>query len=374
MKNNAVRGTNVIKLSQMVINGENTKNAYMAGLYNGEPYVSGEQPGPGVVKLNTNENPYPPSPKVSEALGTAEVPKMRLYPDGDSAGLREAIAEILGVGTENVFAGNGSDEVLALAYQAFFSGKDNILTPDISYGFYPVWGDIYSVDSKILPLKDDFTIDVSAYRDSNGVIIANPNAPTGIALSLPDVEEIVRSNPNGVVIIDEAYIDFAGIESAIKLIGKYDNLLVVRTFSKSYSLAGLRVGFAVGEKSLISALRMMKDAFNSYPLGYLAQTVGKVAILDVEHWECTRKKIMATRDETAARLREMGFCVLDSQSNFLFVETEDAKEMYDYLYANNILVRYWDRPRINRFLRVTIGTDAEMEAFLECIGKRTRLK
>jgi histidinol-phosphate aminotransferase len=340
------------------------------------PYVAGLQPKDnGWIKLNTNENPYPPSPKVIEALKNADLESLRLYPDGNSGELRDAIAENLGVGIGNVFAGNSSDEVLALAFQAFFGGKKNVLMPDISYGFYPVWSAMYDVGMKIIPLGEDFTINPNDYKNSDGVIIANPNAPTGVALTLAEVEEIVKNNPNGVVLVDEAYIDFANVESAVVLNDNYENLLVARTFSKSYSLAGLRVGYAAGGKELIAGLQTIKNAYNSYPLGMLAQSGAKAAVRDVDYWNETRKRIIETRDKTAARLRKMGYNVLDSQTNFLFVEAENAKrakELYEYLFANKILARYWDKPRINRFFRVSIGTDAEMEAFLNCIEKQTK--
>ena len=338
-----------------------------------KPYVAGIQPeGGGWIKLNTNENPYPPSPKVAAALREAEASELRLYPNADSASLCEAIAGNLGIGAENVFAGNGSDEVLALAYQAFFSGKQNVLTPDISYGFYPVWNQMYEVSATYVPLRDDYSIRAADYKGSNGVIIANPNAPTGIALGLPEIEEITAANPSGVVMVDEAYIDFADVRSAVALIGKYENLLVVRTFSKSHSLAGLRVGFAVGGRRLIEALRMMKDSFNSYPLGRLPQMLAKAAIEDAGYWEDTRLRIIRTREETAARLRGMGYNVLGSGANFLFMECGDAKGIYENLLAGRILVRYWEKHRIDRFLRVTVGLDSEMEEFIRCIGKLTK--
>jgi len=334
------------------------------------PYVAGLQPrDPGWIKLNTNENPYPPSPKVTEALANADFNSLRLYPDGDSGGLSGAIAKTFGVGKENVFCGNSSDEVLALAYQAFLSGKDNVLTPDISYGFYPVWNEMYDVSAKILPLDDNYAINADDYRDGNGVIFANPNAPTGMALTLAEIERITRNNPNGAVIIDEAYMDFAQVENAVSLTKKYENLLIARTFSKSHSLAGLRVGFAVGSKALIGGLQRMKDAFNSYPLDMLAQIGAKAAILDVEYWNMTRNKIIATRNKTTEELRKLGYTVLDSHANFLFMRAENAKKFYEHLAANKVLVRYWDKPRINGFLRVTVGTDAEMEGFLQCVKR-----
>jgi histidinol-phosphate aminotransferase len=334
------------------------------------PYVAGLQPQEaGWVKLNTNENPYPPSPKVIETLANANMEVLKLYPDGNSGELREAAAGNLAVGAENIFCGNGSDEVLALAFQAFFSGKENVLTPDISYGFYPVWSTMYDVSAKILPLDGNFTINADDYRNGNGVIIANPNAPTSVALTYAEIEDITRNNKNGVVIVDEAYIDFAQVQSVVPLTSKYENLLVVRTFSKSYSLAGLRVGFAVGNKTLIDGLQKVKSAFNSYPLGILEQRGAKAAILDAEHWDKTRNRVKATRDKTAQELRKLGYNALDSHTNFLFVNAANAKALYEHLFKNKVLVRYWDKPRINEFLRVSIGTDADMEAFIQCVKR-----
>jgi histidinol-phosphate aminotransferase len=335
------------------------------------PYVAGFQPGePDWVKLNTNENPYFPSPKVAEAIANANIEQLRLYPDGNCSLLREAIAERNNLNVENIFCGNGSDEVLALAYQAFFSGRHNILTPDISYGFYPVWSQMYDVTEKIIPVENDYSINAEHYKNGNGVIIANPNAPTSKALSQNEIEQIVKQNPAGVVLIDEAYIDFTAIESAVPLIDKYENLLVVQTFSKSYSLAGLRVGYAMGSKILIDGLQRIKDAFNSYPLGMLEQKAAAAAILDVEYWNITREKIILTRDKTIKRLQAMGYEVFDSHTNFIFFKTkneETAKNLYEHLLKNKILVRYWQKPRLSEFLRVSIGTDNEMEAFIKCV-------
>jgi histidinol-phosphate aminotransferase len=335
--------------------------------------VAGLQP-PGVdwIKLNTNENPYPPSHKVVDALKNIDFAGLRLYPDSESRGLREAIAEKFGVRMENVFVGNGSDEVLALAFQAFLCDKKNVLMPDISYAFYQVWSAMFSVGVNTVPISDGFNIDADDYKNGAGVVIANPNAPTGIALPLAEVEKIARNNPDGVVIIDEAYIDFARVESAAALIDKYDNLLVVRTFSKSYSLAGLRVGFAIGGQYLIDGLNRVKNSFNSYPLDTPAQIGAKAAVCDVDYWNETIKRIVETRDRTAMKLRGLGYNVLDSQANFLFMEAGNAKELYESLYAEKILVRYWNQPKISGFLRVSIGSDAEMEAFIKCIERQTK--
>jgi len=339
------------------------------------PYIAGLQPQEdGWVKLNTNENPYPPTPGVYEALGRMDIAKLRLYPDGDSRALKEAIAANLRLNAENIFCGNGSDEVLALAFQAFFSGKCNVQTPDISYGFYPVWGKMYDVGLNFLPLGDDFSINPKDYKGANGVIIANPNAPTSLALRLCDIEQIVTQNPNGVVLIDEAYIDFADVESAVNLVkgGKYKNLLVVRTFSKSHALAGMRVGYAIGNPGLIDALCRVRDTFNSYPLDMLAQTAAIAAIEGLMYLEASTKGIVATRDKTAHSLRNMGYTVLPSQTNFLFItNTPVAGSLYQYLLENKILARYWDTPKLKECLRVSIGTDSDMEVFLSCVQEFT---
>ena len=338
------------------------------------PYVAGLQPQePGWVKLNTNESPYPPSPKVREALEKIDVARLRLYPDNDSAILREAIAADLNISPENIFCGNGSDEVLALAFQAFFSGKTNVFAPDISYGFYPVWGQIYDVGLKQIPLCDDFSLDTEDYKSANGVIIANPNAPTGLALGLFDVEKILLQNPKGVVLVDEAYIDFADVKSAVSLM-KYENLLVVRTFSKSHALAGLRVGYAIGNPKLIDALRRVRDAFNSYPLDMLAQTVATPAVQDRPYLQKTVNDVIATRDKTIASLQKMGYKVIPSQTNFLLMAAPDAEGLYNHLFKHKILARYWSTPRLKNYLRVSIGTNSDMEAFLQCVQEYTNAK
>ncbi|MCL2827523.1 MAG: aminotransferase class I/II-fold pyridoxal phosphate-dependent enzyme [Oscillospiraceae bacterium] len=332
------------------------------------PYVAGIQPQePGWIKLNTNENPYPPSPRVLEAISRADIGRLRLYPDGDSNTLCQQIATHLPIPAEYVFAANSSDEVLAFAFGGFFSGKANVMTPDISYGFYPVWAEMYDAGTNIMPLRADYTIDPHAYKGADGVILANPNAPTGIALSLDKIETIIRQNQDSVVIIDEAYIDFAAVESAVNLVETYENLLVIRTFSKSHSLAGLRVGYAVGQPHLIDGLQRMKNAFNSYPLDMLAQMAAAAAISDRAYWDETRSRIIQTREQTSYRLCELGYPSLPSQANFLFVRAERAKALYDFLLEHKILVRYWSKSRLDQFLRVTMGTDEEMEAFLSCV-------
>ena len=332
------------------------------------PYVAGLQPqGDGWVKLNTNENPYPPSPQVLAAIKGAKIDCLRLYPDGDSSILCKSIADSLHLPLEQIFIGNSSDEVLALAFAAFFRAKDSVFMPEISYGFYPVWSQLFDVGATRIPLEADFTIHPGAYRDAKGVILANPNAPTSLALTLEEIEEIVRQNPAGVVLIDEAYIDFANVESAVKLIPKYENLLVVRTFSKSHSLAGLRVGYALGQAPLIQGLQRVKNAFNSYPLDMLAQIGAKAAIQDRAYFHETRRKIIATRDRVSVELCKLNYPPLLSQTNFLFVQAKEAKALYEHLLAHQILVRYWNTPRLSDFLRVTLGRDEEMEAFLTCV-------
>ena len=348
------------------------------------PYVPGEQPRDGAyIKLNTNENPYPPSPKVFEAISEA-TSRLRLYPDPESTELRDAYAELVGLQRENVFVGNGSDEVLATAFQAFFEGKSNVLMPDITYSFYPVYCNMYNVKALEIPVREDMTVDPHMYVDqsmdsnidpngkplNSGVIIANPNAPTSIALGLSDIEEIVKSNKDSVVLIDEAYVDFGG-ESAVSLINRYNNLLVVSTLSKSRSLAGLRVGFAAGSPELISAMDTVKNSFNSYPVDVLAQKGARAALLDREYFEETTAKIIKTREWTKEQLLNLGFNVLESKANFLFIEHREcqAKDIFQTLKEKKILVRYFDKPRIDNYLRVTIGTDEEMEEFVRVLER-----
>ncbi len=334
------------------------------------PYVPGEQPKDGVyIKLNTNENAYQPSPKVKEALNNLDVSKLRLYPDPESTKLRETMAEVLGVNKENIFVGNGSDEVLAIAFQTFFMEKDNILMPDISYSFYLVYSDMYNVKAKTVPLNDNFTININDYLvPNNGIIIANPNAPTSISLSRDEIETIVKNNPKSVVIIDEAYVDFGG-ETVVSLINKYNNLLVIRTLSKSYSLAGLRVGFAIGNEELIKGMNKIKDSFNSYPIDFVAQTLAIEAIKDIEYFDKTRNMIIDTKQRTKEQLEKIGFTVLDSKTNFLFImhKNKKAEDIFNYLRENKVLVRFFNKPKTDNWLRVTIGTDEQMDRFIKII-------
>jgi histidinol-phosphate aminotransferase len=333
------------------------------------PYVPGEQPRiANLVKLNTNENPYPPSPAVLAAIRAElgdDAARLRLYPDPNADLLKGAIARHHGIEARQVFVGNGSDEVLALAFQALLRHEAPLLFPDITYSFYPVYCGLYGVDHETVPLAADFSIDPAGYcgRRCGGVIFPNPNAPTGRLLALDAVERIVAANPDAVVVVDEAYVDFGGT-SAIPLVARHDNLLVVHTLSKSRSLAGLRVGFAVGHPDLIEALERVKNSFNSYPLDRLA-IVGAVAAIEDGAWfaECC-DKVIATRDRLTADLSSLGFDVLPSAANFIFARhrQRDAAELAAALRQRGIIVRHFKLPRIDQFLRITVGTDAECAA------------
>lgn len=332
------------------------------------PYVAGEQPkNRKLIKLNTNENPFPPSPKVEEALkGLTE--KLRLYPDMESTQLREAIAQVNGVAPENVFCGNGSDEVLAFAFAAFFAGK-TVAAPDITYSFYPVYANLFGAAYKTVALKDDFTVDVEGLMQGCPIALANPNAPTGMLLASGEVKRLAEhTRANGaVLLVDEAYAAFAG-ESALDLIRTYDNVLVVRTFSKSHGLAGMRVGYAMGDVNLINALRKVRDSFNSYPVDMLAQAAARAAILDVDYTERVVAKINAARDESYRKLTEAGITVLPSATNFLFVRAaEDAAPIQQALREAGILVRHFSAPRLKAWLRVTVGTAEDMRTVTEAL-------
>lgn len=335
-----------------------------------EPYVPGEQPKiSGLIKLNTNENPYGPSPAVLAAVKDEAADTLRLYPDPNADALKAAIAAYYGVKPQQVFVGNGSDEVLAHTFQALLKHPQSILFPDISYSFYPVYCRLYQVAYQTVPLTDAFEINVADYvRPNGGVIFPNPNAPTGIALPLASIEELVRNNPDSVVVIDEAYIDFGG-ETAIALTGRYPNLLVVQTFSKSRSLAGLRVGFAVGHETLIEALERVKNSFNSYPLDRLALSGAVAAINDRAYFEETRQRIIASRETLAGKLRQLDFDVLPSKANFLFArhKSRDAAGLGKALREKAIIVRHFSHDRIDQFLRITVGTDAECAALISAL-------
>lgn len=335
------------------------------------PYVPGEQPKDGVfIKLNTNENPYPPSPKVREAISAALGDSLRLYSDPDCTGLRRAVAEQYGLKVEQVFAGNGSDEVLAFCFLALFSPGETIVFPDITYSFYPVYANFFGVPYRAVPLDEEFRIPVEQLCGGNrGVIFPNPNAPTGRALPRSRVERILQENPDVPVVVDEAYVDFGG-ESAVGLIGRYPNLLVIHTLSKFRALAGLRAGYAMGDENLIAALNCVKNSFNSYTMDRLALAGAEAAIRDTEYSRAVAEKIRATRDKTAERLKAMGFYVIPSAANFLFIrhETMQGKALWKGLRRNGILVRRFDAPRISEFLRVTVGTEEEMDALCRTLS------
>jgi histidinol-phosphate aminotransferase len=335
-----------------------------------EPYVPGEQPKvKGLIKLNTNENPYPPSPAVAAAVTAEVVSDLRLYPDPNSSALKQAIASHLKVQEQNVFVGNGSDEVLALAFMAFFQQPEPLLFPDISYRFFPVYCYLFGIDSIKLPLADDLSIYFDDYDQPNGgIIFPNPNAPTGMGVGLPAIETLLQNNRHSVVIVDEAYIDFGG-ESAVSLVDQYPNLLVVQTLSKSRSLAGLRLGFAIGNASLIEGLDRVKNSFNSYPVDRIAEVAAIAAINDTDYFKQCCQQIITTRDWTSQQLQALGFEVLPSQANFVFAQPTKmaAAELFARLREQKLLVRYFDKPRIDQFLRITIGTDAEMQALVDAL-------
>ncbi|MCK9514767.1 MAG: histidinol-phosphate transaminase [Ottowia sp.] len=337
------------------------------------PYVPGEQPKvAGLVKLNTNECPYGPSSAVLQALAAATADSLRLYPDPQAVALRQAMAAHHGLDASQVFVGNGSDEVLAHAFMALLQHSAPILYPDITYSFYPVYARLYGIASRPLPLADDFGVRVDDYLQAGsngGIVLANPNAPTGMALPLSEIRRLLAGNAGSVVVLDEAYVDF-GAESAAALVAEYPQLLVVRTLSKSHALAGLRVGYALGQAHLIAGLTRVKDSFNSYPLGRLAQAGAQAAMQDVAWLEQTRARIMATRDRLAGRLRDLGAHVLPSQANFLFASFpgRDGAELAQALRRRRVLVRHFTQPvRIASFLRISIGTDEQVDALLAAL-------
>ena len=342
-------------------------NLWMDKLRQIDPYVPGEQSkDPDLVKLNANENPYPPSPRVGEAMRQFRAERLRFYPDANSGNLRAALAKKFGVSGDMIFMGNGSDDVLALCWQAFFCSDLPILYPDITYSFYPVWCSLFRTPYENVPLTEDFRIDPRSFDKPNGgVIFPNPNAPTGIGEGLDFIEDILRHNQDCIVIIDEAYIDFGGT-SCIPLLEKYDNLVVVQTMSKSRSLAGLRVGYAIAAPELIATLEAVKNSYNSYTMDMLTLDCATASVEDEEYFQASCRKVIATRERISAALAELGFTVLPSQSNFLFAthQTVPAKTIFEKLKAKKIFVRYFRLPRIDNYLRITIGTDTEMDKLL----------
>lgn len=336
------------------------------------PYVPGEQPKKlNMVKLNTNECPYPPAPGVEKLLKEMDYSESRLYPDPEIKELTSQLASYYGVKKEQVFVGVGSDDVLAMAFLTFFNSKDPILFPDITYAFYDVWADLYKIPYKTCPLKEDWHIDPKDYEQKNGgVVIANPNAPTGLEESQQVIDHILQANQDVVVIVDEAYVDFGGT-SALPLVDKYENLLVVQTFSKSRSMAGLRIGFAIGSEKIIKYLNDAKFSFNSYTLNMPSQILGVEAIRDNAYFKNTVHKIITTRERVKKELAELGFSFPDSKTNFIFASHKSvpAEEIYTALKEADIYVRFWNKPRINNSLRISIGTDEEMDILLAFLKK-----
>ncbi len=339
------------------------------------PYTPGEQPqNRKYIKLNTNENPFPPTPKIREFLQSADIERLRLYPDPSSSRLKAALGSYYGISPAHIFTGNGSDEVLSFCFYAFFdSTRGPVLFPEYTYSFYPVYCSYYTIAYARVPLQEDFSLSLEAYLKTkrySGIIFPNPNAPTGMVTGREEIEEFMKKVPEDtVVIIDEAYIDFGG-ETAVPLTETFDNLLVVQTFSKSRSLAGARIGFAVGSTKLIQALTTVKDAFNSYPLNFLSQAIGEVALSDTAYFDMTRTKIMENRTYTARGLTDLGWEVLPSSANFVFARKRGrgGKELYTSLKARGILVRHFDQPGIEDFVRITIGRKEDMDTLIRYAG------
>ena len=337
------------------------------------PYTPGEQPNrPGMIKMNTNENPYPPAPGVRKALEELDIDRLRLYPDPAASELVNALAEYYHKDPSCIFVGVGSDDVIAMAFQTFFNSDKPILFPDISYSFYSVWADLFGIRYERPALDEDFRIVKEDYfKENGGIIFPNPNAPTGIYMELSEVEEIIAKNPESIVIVDEAYVDFAG-PSALELVDKYDNLLVVQTFSKSRSMAGMRIGFAIGQPELIKYLNDVKYSFNSYTMNLPSLKLGAAAVKDEAYFRETVGKIVATRERVKKELAELGFTFPDSRSNFIFATHKEwpAKELFEELKKEDIYVRYFASPRIDNYLRITVGTDEEMDALLAFLRKK----
>ena len=345
------------------------------------PYVAGEQPkDKSIIKLNTNECPYPPAPGVREAIRQLEqnANDLRLYPDMNATALVDALASFYGIDSDQVFVGIGSDDVLALSFLTFFTNGAPILFPDITYSFYPVWADLYGIRYKQVPLTESLSIDPFEYMPeltrtrNGGIIFPNPNAPTGFCEPLSKIERIVRANPDSVVIVDEAYIDFGGT-SALPLIDKYDNLLIVQTFSKSRSMAGIRIGFAMGSKKLIDYLKDVKFSFKSYTMNLPSIMIGKAAVEDRAYFEETTAKIIKTREQFKKSLASLGFEMPDSKANFVFASHPrfSGDDLYKKLRERKILVRHWNKPGISEYLRITIGTDEQMDAVTEALREIT---
>ena len=337
------------------------------------PYVPGEQPqNKDIIKLNTNENPYPPPFYIRSCLENEyDFETMRLYPDPSARILTGAIADYFEISRSQVFVGIGSDDVLAMAFQTFFNSDKPLLFPDITYSFYEVWAELFGIPYKKIPLNRDFMLEVKDYACENGgIIFPNPNAPTGIELDSENVEWLIRQNPDSVVIVDEAYVDF-GAKSALQLVEKYDNLLVVQTFSKSRSLAGARIGYAIGNEKLIGYMNDVRFSFNSYTISTMTALIGRKSLEAEKEFRRNLLRIINTREQTSEELKKLGFSLTDSKSNFLFASHKDmpAKVLFEKLKQENIYVRYFDKPRIDNYLRITVGTDEQMNVFLDTVKR-----
>lgn len=347
-------------------------NRFLSGLAGGlEPYTPGEQPkDKKYLKLNTNESPYGPSPEVIKAINITSTDELRLYPDPDSTVLLDAASEYYNLPINMIFAGNGSDEVLAFAFAAFYSGK-KLVFPEITYSFYPVYCNLFNVDYTEIPMAGNLSMDTEFMKKAGcGVVLANPNAPTGELIDINTVKSIALSNKNSVILVDEAYVDFGG-ESSVSLVKELDNLLVVQTFSKSRSLAGMRIGLAFGNPALIDGLNRVKNSFNSYPLDRLAQYAGAAALKDDLYYKDMQKKIISTRNRTVNTLKGLGFSVINSFANFIFAShnTVKAEDLYKKLKEKDVLVRYFNKSGIDNYVRITIGTDTQMELLVANLEK-----
>lgn len=336
-----------------------------------EPYVPGEQPDlPDMVKLNTNENPYPPSPQAAEAIRQFDSDTLRLYPDPASTELVCAIAERFGLTNDQVYVGVGSDDVLAISFMTFFNSGKSILFPDITYSFYDVWAELFQIPYQCPALDENFDLRLEDYTCSNGgIVIANPNAPTGVVQDLDFLRQVIEANRDVIVIIDEAYIDFCSGASALPLIREYDNVVVVQTFSKSRAMAGVRIGYAMAQPELIRAMNDVRYSFNSYPLSRLSVAAGVAALKDESYFQDMLAKVIATREGTKQELRRLGFTFRDSMTNFIFAAHEEvpAQVIFEKLREQHIFVRHFQKPRIDNYLRISIGTDDEMKRFLDAV-------
>lgn len=337
-----------------------------------EAYTPGEQPTDmKYIKLNTNESPYPPSPSVIDAIKEEQVSRLNLYPDPTCKDLKKSLAELFAVNSENIFVSNGSDDILNFSFMAFCEGsKTKVRFPEISYGFYSVYAELHGVEYMAIPLQEDFSINVDDYtKDDATVVIANPNAPTGLALSLEEIERIVLANPNNLVLIDEAYVDF-GAQSAVDLTKKYSNLLVVGTFSKSRSMAGARLGYAVASREIIEDLEKIKFSTNPYNINRLTLLAGEAALAENDYYMDNCQRIIETREYTQDKLRELGFVMTESKANFIFAKSDDidGKELYEKLKARGILIRHFSKEKIKDYNRITVGTREQMNALLEVIA------